>query len=120
MKLPIGISDFKELITGDYLFADKSLFVKDIIDDGAKVILLTRPRRFGKTLNLSMLSYFLDYNQDKQINLFDNLLISQDLEFCQKQQNQYPVIFVSFKDIKQPNYQESYLDIKKLIKNIIA
>jgi Predicted AAA-ATPase len=62
MKLPIGVSDFKELIEGDYLFADKTLLIKDVIEDGAKVILITRPRRFGKTLNLSMLYYFLSKN----------------------------------------------------------
>ncbi|KKB96168.1 putative AAA-ATPase [Candidatus Arcanobacter lacustris] len=118
MKLPIGISDFKELIEGKYQFADKSLFVKDIIDDGAKVILITRPRRFGKTLNLSMLSYFLDCNKDKQINLFDNLAISEIREFCGKHQNKYPVIFVSLKDIKQPNYQETYGDIVELFSQL--
>ena len=65
MRLPIGISDFKELIEGEYLFADKSLFIKEIIEDGAKVIVITRPRRFGKTLNLSMLYYFLAQNHSE-------------------------------------------------------
>ena len=60
-KLPIGISDFQELVKDNYTFADKSLLVKDIIEDGAKIILITRPRRFGKTLNLSMLYYFLEH-----------------------------------------------------------
>ena len=60
MNFPVGISDFKKLIEDNYIFADKALFIKDIIEDGADVILITRPRRFGKTLNLSMLYYFLE------------------------------------------------------------
>ncbi|RZI45257.1 9-O-acetyl-N-acetylneuraminate esterase, partial [Rickettsiales endosymbiont of Peranema trichophorum] len=55
MRLPVGLSDFRELIKGNYIFADKTHLIRDIIDDGAKIILITRPRRFGKTLNLSML-----------------------------------------------------------------
>ena len=102
MKLPIGISDFKKLIEGNYLFADKTLFIKDVIDDSADTILITRPRRFGKTLNLSMLYYFLSQNHYKEENknLFKGLNISKEVEFCKKHQHQYPVIFISFKDIK--------------------
>src|SRR5947209_1615770 len=108
-KLPIGVSDFQELVKGKYIFADKSLFIKDIIEDSAKIILLTRPRRFGKTLNLSMLYYFLEHNQDK--NLFEGLSISQNIELCQEYQSQYPVIFISFKDVKKSSYQAAYGDI---------
>ena len=82
MKLPIGISDFKELIKGEYQFTDKSLLLKEVINDSAKVILITRPRRFGKTLNLSMLYYFFQQNNIEEENLFENLLISEDQEFC--------------------------------------
>ena len=100
--VPVGISNFKELIEKNYLFADKSLFIKDIIEDGAKIILITRPRRFGKTLNLSMLYYFLGINHsgEGEKNLFENLNISKYDEFCTKHQYQYPVIFITFKDIK--------------------
>jgi hypothetical protein len=106
------------LIKGKYQFADKSLFIKDIIGDGADVILITRPRRFGKTLNLSMLRYFLqkDYSQD--MNLFEKLAISEDQEFCTNHQNQYPVIFISFKDINQSNYADAYSGIKTLISDL--
>ncbi|PWU05215.1 MAG: AAA family ATPase [Verrucomicrobia bacterium] len=120
MKLPIGISDFKELIEGDYLFADKSLLIKDIIEDGSKVILFPRPRRFGKTLNLSMLYYFLRRNHSNETNLFDGLKISEDKEFCQKHQQQYPVIFITFKDIKKSNYADAYRDIVALIQELYA
>ena len=119
MKLPIGISDFKELIKGEYQFTDKSLLLKEVINDSAKVILITRPRRFGKTLNLSMLYYFLQQNNIEE-NLFRNLLISEDQEFCKKHQNQYPVIFISFKDIKQANYNEAYGDVIGLISDLYS
>ena len=120
MKLPIGISDFKELIKGEYQFTDKSLLLKEVINDSAKVILITRPRRFGKTLNLSMLYYFLQQNNIEKENLFENLLISEDQEFCKKHQNQYPVIFISFKDIKQANYNEAYGDVIGLISDLYS
>ena len=120
MKLPIGISDFKELIKGEYQFTDKSLLLKEVINDSAKVILITRPRRFGKTLNLSMLYYFFQQNNIEEENLFENLLISEDQEFCKKHQNQYPVIFISFKDIKQANYNEAYGDVIGLISDLYS
>ena len=117
MKLPIGISDFKKVIKGGYQFTDKSLLIQEILDDSADVILITRPRRFGKTLNLSMLYYFLQQNNIEE-NLFKNLLISENQEFCKKHQNQYPVIFISFKDIKQANYNEAYGDVIGLISDL--
>jgi len=124
MRSPIGISDFKELIQGNYLFADKSLFVKDVIEDGAKVILIPRPRRFGKTLNLSMLYYFLGQNHYKEEsekekeNLFENLKIAEDIEFCQKHQGQYPIIFITFKDINASSYDRAYHEIVELIRRL--
>ena len=119
-RLPIGISDFKKVATRDYLFIDKSLFIKEIIQDGADVILITRPRRFGKTLTMSMLYYFLQCQQLLNQNIFENLAISQDKSFCEKHQNKYPVIFVSFKDIKLSSYQEAYKAIVVLMKNLYA
>ncbi|PWU05716.1 MAG: AAA family ATPase [Verrucomicrobia bacterium] len=120
MKLPVGISDFKELIEGNYTFCDKSLFIKDIINDGAKVILITRPRRFGKTLNLSMLEYFfsLNHHHESNKNLFEGLEISKDQPFCTQHQHQYPVIFISFKDIKQSTYDEALEDIKEVMSEL--
>ena len=120
MKLPIGISDFKELIKGEYQFTDKSLLLKEVINDSAKVILITRPRRFGKTLNLSMLYYFFQQNNIEEENLFENLLISEDQEFCKKHQNQYPVIFLSFKDVKKSTYTAAYEDFVRLIRDLYS
>jgi len=120
VKLPIGISDFQKLIQGRYEFADKSNFIKEIVNDGAEVILITRPRRFGKTLNMSMLQYFLQSNYPQEQNLFEGLAVSEDVEFCKTYQNQYPIIFISFKDIKKSNFVDAYADITKLIKKLYA
>ena len=120
VKLPVGVSDFQKLIQGRYQFIDKSLFIKEIINDGAEVILITRPRRFGKTLNLSMLYHFLQMHSPHYSNLFKGLAIAEDVPFCQKYQNQYPVIFLSFKDIKQSNYSDAYGDIVTLIKQLYS
>ena len=119
-EIPHWHSDFKELIEGEYLFADKTLFIKDIVDDGSKVIVITRPRRFGKTLNLSMLYYFLGQNHSKDENLFEGLNISKDTEFCKEHQQQYPVIFISFKDIKESNFTDAYAGIVELIRRLYA
>jgi len=114
-KLPIGISDFKELIVEDYHYVDKSNFISEIIDASAKVILLPRPRRFGKTLNLSMLNYFFDADRDDR-EIFDNLNISKNqkaMAHCGK----YPIIYISFKDVKEKNFEFSLEKIKRLISN---
>jgi len=120
VKLPIGISDFQKLIQGRYEFADKSNFIKEIVNDGAEVILITRPRRFGKTLNMSMLQYFLQSNYPQEQNLFEGLAVSEDVEFCKTYQNQYPVIFISFKDIKKSNFADAYADITRLMQDLYA
>ncbi|RZI46989.1 AAA family ATPase, partial [Rickettsiales endosymbiont of Peranema trichophorum] len=115
VRLPVGVSDFREIVREEYVFTDKTLLIKEVLEDGAKVILITRPRRFGKTLNLSMLYYFLDHSKPKDKNLFEKLNIGQDKAFCEEHQNQYPVIFISFKDVKQSTYQGAYEDIVCLI-----
>ena len=115
MKLPVGVSDFKKVVEGKYQFVDKSLLIKEIMEDGSEVIVLTRPRRFGKTLNLSMLYYFLQANFPQEASLFDGLAISEDKEFCQIHQNKYPVIFVSFKSVKRESFDEAFADIKRLM-----
>ena len=122
IRLPHGVSDFKKLVQGNYRFVDKTLFIKDIINDGADVILVTRPRRFGKTLNLSMLYYFLKYQdeEEKGENLFQDLEIAKHKDFCQKHQHQYQVIFISFKDIKQTSYDKAYEEIVGLIRKLYS
>ena len=84
-KLPIGLSDFKEIIEYDYYYFDKTKFIENILEDRSKVKLFTRPRRFGKTLNMSMLKYFFDVkNKDENKNLFEGLNISKS-EYFNKQ-----------------------------------
>ena len=81
-KLPIGISDFKEIIERDYYYFDKTKFIENLLEDGFKVNLFTRPRRFGKTLNMSMLKYFFDIEKkDENKKLFENLDISEIIYF---------------------------------------
>ena len=94
MKLPIGVSDFKEIQTYKYTFVDKSLLIKDIIDNSSKVIIFTRPRRFGKTLNMSMLYHYFALSEEDKSGLFKDLEIWKQGEHYQRHQGKYPVIFI--------------------------
>ena len=107
-KLSLGVSDFKKLITQNLYFVDKSLFIKDVVD-GMEILLYPRPRRFGKTLNLSMLRYFYDNSEDNA-RLFQDLAISQEEDIMEKQ-GKYPVIFMTFKDVKEESLE---ISLKKL------
>ncbi len=119
MRLPVGQSDFKKIIDSDFDFVDKSLMIKDIIDDD-EVILITRPRRFGKTLNLSMLRYFFaaSINNQSHQRLFSNLAINQADKKYLCHQSQYPVIFFSFKDIKEKVFSKAYDAIYNVIREM--
>ena len=112
--LPIGIDDFKTIIEEDYYYVDKTKMIETLLDDGAKVTLFTRPRRFGKTLNMSMLNYFFNLkNKEENRKLFENLYISKSKYMSQ--QGEYPVIYLSFKDIKALNWEKCYFMTKRLI-----
>jgi len=111
-KIPIGISDFRKLISENCYFVDKSLLIKDVENSG-DIVLYPRPRRFGKTLNLSMLRYFYDNSADNS-HLFNGLAITQEKEVMQKQ-GKHPVIFISFKDVKSSNYEHCMNAIYDLI-----
>ena len=112
--LPIGISDFKTIIEEKYYYADKTDMIGDILDDRAMVTLFTRPRRFGKTLNMSMMKYFFEIeNTEENKKLFDGLAISNK-EYM-KEQGQYPVIFISFRNIEEENWEDCYFEIKNII-----
>ena len=104
-RIGIGISDFKHLIEEDFYYFDKTKFIDEIIKDGAQVKLFTRPRRFGKTLNMSMLKYFFDIKKaDENRKLFKDLYIEKTDSF--KEQGQYPVVFLSLKDLKATTWEE--------------
>ena len=114
-KLPIGISDFKEIIENNYYYFDKTKFIENILEDGSKVKLSTRPRRFGKTLNISMLKYFFDIkNKNENKKLFENLEISKS-EYFEKQGNFF-VISISFKNYDAENWESGFNTIKNEIK----
>ncbi|GAB6137993.1 AAA family ATPase [Halanaerobaculum tunisiense] len=114
-KLPVGIDDFKKIREEDFYYIDKSLFIKDIIDEGAQVILLPRPRRFGKTLNLSMLRYYFEKSAADYSDLFSGLQIEETGKDYLAQQGKYPVIDITFKDIKEENWPKAKLKLKKMI-----
>ena len=112
--LPIGIDDFKTIIEEDYYYVDKTKMIESLLDDGAGVTLFTRPRRFGKTLNMSMLNYFFNLkNKEENRKLFENLYISKSKYM--NQQGEYPVIYLSFKDIKALNWEKCYYLTRRLI-----
>lgn len=116
-RIPLGIDDFDKLIREEYYFADKSLLIKDIIEsESAETLLLPRPRRFGKSLNMSMLKYFFtNKNADKNRELFKGLLIEK--ESIMEKQGKYPVIYISFKDVKSLKWKECYEKSIDLIKS---
>ena len=112
--VPVGIEDFKELIQDEYYYADKTLLIDEMLMNKSKVTLFTRPRRFGKTLNMSMLRYFFDV-KDKEENkkLFENLKIYNS-EYM-SEQGKYPVIFISLKDLKGDTWEECLKRLKLFI-----
>ena len=116
-RIGIGLSDFKELIEEDFYYFDKTKFIDEIIQDGAKVKLFTRPRRFGKTLNMSMLKYFFDVEKkEENRKLFKDLYIEKTESI--KEQGQYPVIFLSLKDLKATTWEIMEKDIKSTVSRL--
>jgi len=115
--IPIGIENFERMIKEEYYYVDKSMLIEDILVNRAAVTLFTRPRRFGKTLNMSMLKYFFDIeNKDKNRKLFENLKISGSKYM--NEQGKYPVIFISLKDLKADTWEKCILEIKKMVSKI--
>lgn len=107
LKIPVGISDFEKIRKNQYYFVDKSGLIEELLNtESNEVTLITRPRRFGKTLGMSMLASFFDIRRDSS-ELFQGLKISQKEELCQKWMNQYPVLFVTFKDVDGLDFQSA-------------
>ena len=107
--LPIGTDDFRKLVTSGYYYVDKTIFVKELLDKKGEVNLFTRPRRFGKTLNLSMIRYFFEDTGNAQLNaqnrkLFDGMEIMQEGDKYTGEMTSYPVIQLSLKSAKQPTW----------------
>ena len=111
--IEIDVSDFKRLRVRDNYFIDKSLYIKDIIDNQSSVILVTRPRKFGKTLNMSMLKYYFDCNGKDNKELFKGLKIMEQDEKYTSKLGYYPCIYFTLKDVAGNNYEEMIASIKK-------
>ena len=111
----IGISDFKMLRVRNNYFIDKSLYIKDIIDNQSGVVLITRPRRFGKTLNMSMLRYYFDCTLKDTKELFEGLKIMEQEEKYTSKQGYYPCIYITLKDVTESNYNDMLLSMKTAI-----
>lgn len=111
----IGVSDFKMLRLRDNFFIDKSLYIKDIIDSQSNVLLITRPRRFGKTLNMSMLKYYFACNEKDNKELFKDLKIMKQGEKYTSKLAYYPVIYITLKDVQDRNYENMLLYMKTAV-----
>lgn len=114
--IPIGVEDFKAMIDKGYYYVDKTMFIRDILDNKSYVNLYTRPRRFGKTLNMSMLQYYFEKTDEDNSYLFEGLNISKQGEKYKQYQGRFPVISLSFKGMKQ----KSFDDVFKIFKNMIS
>ena len=114
----IGTSDFKKMRVNDYYYIDKTMYIKDIIDNKSEIALVTRPRRFGKTLNMSMLRYYFDIKQKDSKELFKGLKILEQEEKYTSKLGYYPVIYLTLKDVQDRNYENMLLDMKTAMLNM--
>ena len=114
-KLPIGLDGFEKLRTNDFYYADKTLFIKELLQNWGEVNLFTRPRRFGKSLNMSMLKCFFEIGSDPA--LFDGLKIVQEKELCEKYMGKFPVISISLKSVGGLRFESASIALRTLIGN---
>lgn len=114
-KLPVGIENFEEFQSENFYFVDKSMFIAELLKNWGKVNLFTRPRRFGKTLNMSMLKCFFEIGSDPA--LFDGLKIAREQELCEEYQGKFPVISVSFKSVEGRNFEAAAAAMRTVIGN---
>ena len=114
-KLPVGIENFEEIRKQDFYYVDKTGLIVDLLASWGKVNLFTRPRRFGKTLNMSMLKCFFEISGDKSI--FDGLAVSQDKTLCEMYMGKYPVVFVSLKGVDGLTFEDAYERLRLVIRN---
>ena len=114
-KLPIGIDGFEKIRTNDFYYVDKTLFIKELLQNWGEVNLFTRPRRFGKTLNMSMLKSFFEVGSDPA--LFDGLKIAKEKELCEKYMGKFPVISISLKGVDGLNFESASVALRTLIGN---
>lgn len=114
IKLPVGIENFEEIRKSGYYYVDKTSLIEQLLTNGGMVSLFTRPRRFGKTLNMSMLRYFFEVGTDP--SLFDGLQISANKQLCSEYMGQYPVIFISLKTVDGLSFENAYAMLRILLR----
>lgn len=112
-KLPVGIEDFLEIRTEDFYYVDKTGLIRELLYNWGKVNLFTRPRRFGKSLNMNMLKYF--FSKDGDPTLFDGLLIAQETELCEKYMGKFPVISVTLKGVDARSFEDARVALSTVI-----
>ena len=113
LKLPVGIEDFKEIRRQGFYYIDKTKLIEQLLDNWGKVNLFTRPRRFGKTLNMSMLRCFFEIGADE--TLFEGLSISQNVQACEEYMGKFPVLFLTLKGVEGTTFEEARLSLAELI-----
>lgn len=118
LKLPVGIENFEDIRRSGFYYIDKTMFIEQFLNTWSEVTLFTRPRRFGKTLGMSMLRSFFEIGTDK--SLFDGLYISQNKALCDEHMGKYPVIFISLKDVEGLSYDEAFQLFSRIIGNEIS
>ena len=113
LKLPVGVDDFKKIRRDKFYYIDKTKLLEQLLDSWGEVNLFTRPRRFGKTLNMSMLRYFFEIGTDE--SLFDGLYIKKNKKICEEYMGKFPVIFISLKNVEGSSFEHAKYQMMELI-----
>jgi len=113
LKLPVGIDSFEKIRKNRFYYIDKTKLIEQLVETGGEVTLFTRPRRFGKTLNMSMLRSFFEIDADE--SLFDGLYITKNKELCEEYMGKYPVIFLSLKSVDGLTFEDAKYRMTELI-----
>ena len=118
LKIPVGVSDFAKIRNYKYYYVDKTGLIEDLLEkETAEVTLITRPRRFGKTMGMSMLANFFDIRKDSKA-MFEGLEISKNEALCSEWMNQWPVLFISFRRVDGLNFQSAFGMLQETIMDI--
>ena len=117
-KLPVGIENFEEIRKEGFYYVDKTGLIRDLLNNWGKVNLFTRPRRFGKTLNMSMLKSFFEIGTDK--TLFNGLAISKEKALCEAYMGKFPVVFVSLKGVDGLTFEDAYGMLRRILRAEIS
>ncbi len=116
--LKIGRSDFELIVKNGHYFVDKTMLIYDFYNNANDILLIPRPKRFGKTLNLSMIENFFDIQKPESKKLFADFKIAREKEFCEKHQNKYPVVNISLKGIKEPDWEKCFNKFVRFISTL--